>query len=253
MAAGCGIAVRQQQLGAYSVVSPVGVLNSASYMTLRTALVKAAAEQPSAVLIDVDGLEVPVSSAWSVLTSAQWIVSTWPAVPIGVISTDPATQATLVANGITRYVVVFGSRDAAVAAYAEGAPQCRRRLRASRELPRHRASQALAREFLRRCLVDWSCPQYLETAEAIAVELIRNVLDHTHSAPRLRLELHDDLLTIAVADDNPDQVVRREPVEGTLRFSGLGVVSTLSRAWGCHPGAQGKVVWAIIGPTTTAN
>lgn len=249
MAAECEIEIRQQQLGAIIVVSPVGVLDSANYLTLRAALVKAAAEQPSAVLVELDELDVPAPSALAVLTSAQWMVSTWPAVPICAVTANPATQATLVTNGITRYVAVFASRDAAIAAIAEGSPQRCRRRRVARDLPRHRASQALAREILRRTLSGWSCPQYLQSAEAIAVELIRNVLDHTQSAPRLRLELQDGLLTVAVADDNPDPVVRQEPVGGTLRFSGLGVVSTLSRVWGCHPSTSGKVVWAVIGPT----
>lgn len=235
------------------MVSPTGVLNSATYLTLRTALVKAATEQPSAVLVDVDGLDVPAPSAWVVLTSAQWMVSAWPAVPICAITTNPDTRATLQSSGITRYVPVWATRDAAVAAIAEtGLPRhCRRR--ASEYLPRQRASQALAREFLRRRLNDWSCPQYLETAEAVAGELIRNVLDHTHSAPQLCLELHEDLLTIAVADADATPVVRREPAGGTLRFSGLGVVSTLSRVWGCHPSTDGKVVWAVVGPTGIAN
>jgi hypothetical protein len=56
IAAECALAIRQEQIGDVIVVLPVGVLDSASYSTLRTALVKAATEQPVAGLVDVDAL-----------------------------------------------------------------------------------------------------------------------------------------------------------------------------------------------------
>lgn len=249
MAGGCDIDIRVDRLaGSMVLLSPAGMLDSGSYLTLRTALVKAAVEEPTAVLIDVDELVVPAASAWSVLTSAQWMVSTWPGVPICGVSTRPTVHATLVANGITRWVPFFHSREAAVVAIVTGEVMHSYRLCAVRELPRHAASQALARELIHDFLLTWSHPEYLQAAEAIASELIRNVLAHTQSAPRIRLELVGDRLIVAVADESPKPAVRQEPAGGTLRFSGLGVVSTLSRSWGCHPTGTGKVVWAVVGP-----
>jgi hypothetical protein len=182
------------------------------------------------------------------LTSAQWMVSTWPAVPICGITAQPEVHATLVAMRITRWVPFFRSREAAVGAVAgRGIARCYR-LCAVRQLPRHSASRALARELIHEFLVTSSHPEYVQAAEAIAGELIRNVLAHTQSAPRIRLELNGDQLTIAVADDCPEPAVRQEPAGGALRFSGLGVVSTLSRMWGCLPAGTGKVVWAVVAP-----
>jgi hypothetical protein len=232
------------------VLVPVGVLDSASYMPLRTALVKAASEDAAAILVDVAGLIVPAPSAWCVLTSAQWMVSAWPGVPICCIAGSTATRCALQARGITRYVSVFASRQDAVAAIGADDVKRRYRLRAGRDLPRCPGTQGIGREMIRRCLVDWSHPEYLPAAEAVATELIGNVLRHTRSAPRLRLELHDDLLSIAVGDDSSSPAVRREPASGSFRFSGLGVVSLLARTWGSHPVGGGKVVWAVIGAPT---
>jgi len=249
MAGGCDIDIRvEHTAGSMVLLSPAGILDSASYLMVRTALVKAAVEEPTAVLIDVDELIVPAASAWSVLTSAQWMVSAWPAVPICGVTTRPTVHATLVANRIIRWVPFFHSREAAVAAVATGNITHCYRLCALRQLPRHAASQAVAREFIHEFLLTWSHPEYLHAAEAVASELIRNVLAHTQSAPRIRLELDGDRLIIAVADESPKPAVRQEPAGGTLRFSGLGVVSTLSRVWGCHPTGTGKVVWAVIEP-----
>ncbi len=245
---------RELQLRAETVgdtnilVSPVGVLDSRSYLTLRAALLKAAAEQPRAVLVNVDRLVVPVASAWSVLTSAQWLVDDWPGVRICVLSTIPDVRRVLHHNGIARYLGIFSSVQAAVDAMATGAeaPHAHR-LRVSQELPRHTASQGLARDLVRRSLTRWGHPEYIEAAETIATELVRNVLAHTRSAPRIRLECAAGQFTIAVADRSTRPAVRHEPVEGTNAFTGLGVVSELSNAWGSHPTNDGKVVWAVIG------
>ncbi len=245
----CALAIRQEQIGDVIVVSPVGVLDFASYATLRTALVKAATEQPAAVLVDVDGLDVPAPSAWTVLTRAHWLVSAWPGVPICVVATDPDVNATLKAIGISRYVPTFGTRMAAAAAIADSTVLHHYWPRVVKDLPRHPASIGIAREFIRQSLVEWSHPEYIERVEAIATELIRNVSAHTTSAPQLWLELKKTGLTVAVADHSPQPAVLRKPTGGAYARSGLGVVSRLSRVWGSHPSREGKVVWAVIGPT----
>jgi anti-anti-sigma regulatory factor len=233
--------------GSMVMVSASGVLDSNSYFSLRSALLKAAAEQPSAVLVDVDALRVPVPSAWSVLTSAQWMVDVWLGVPICVVTAKPEVRKVLRDNGITRYVPVFPSRHAGVDALAADAgARNARRSRVSHDLPRHAASQGLARELVRRSLTRWHHIEYVDAAQAIVTELVRNVLAHTRSAPRVRLELDGDRLTIAVADHSTRPAVRRESGEGRVASSGLGVVAELSYAWGSHATDDGKVVWATI-------
>jgi len=244
----CELELRIEKVGDRDiVVSPVGVLDSRSYLTLRDGLVKAAAEQPSAVFVDVDRLDVPVVSAWSVLTSAQWLVDDWPGVMICVLSAKPEVRSILHDYGFTRYIGVFPSLHVALDAVATGAVRrSTHRLRTSRTLPRHAASQGLARDLVRRSFTQWRQPGDIEAAQTVATELVRNVLAHTQSAPRVRLEFANDRLTIAVADNSTRAAVRHEPAEGTFAFSGLGLVSELSQVWGSHPTNDGKVVWAVV-------
>jgi hypothetical protein len=216
-------------------------------MSLRTALVKAVVEQPKALVVDVDHLEVPAPSAWSVLTSVQWMTSEWPGVMICGVCTKPPVRAVLAHQGVSRYVPIFESKGAALHAATSGELLRGVRLRATRPLPRHAASAGMAREFIRRTLIKWSHPNYFNAASAIAGELIRNVLQHTMSAPRIRLELDGDMLTVAVADGSSRPAIRRESAYGTEALSGLGVVSALSKSWGCLATGDGKVVWAVIG------
>jgi hypothetical protein len=62
MTGGRGIDIRVDRIaGSMVLLSPA----------VRTAMVKAAVEEPTPVLIDVDELVVPAASAWSVLTSAD--------------------------------------------------------------------------------------------------------------------------------------------------------------------------------------
>ncbi len=241
----CGIDIRVEEAGdAVVVVSPAGILDSGSYLALRNGVVKAATESPT-VVVCVDELVVPSVSAWAVLTSAQWMVSTWPGASVCVVATLSSVHTDLVANGITRYVALYDSLEAAVSAAAGRGPEHPRR-RAVLQLPRHSAAHGVAREFIRRTLAEWCRPELSLSAEPIAFEFVSNVLAHTASAPRLRLELKGDALTVAVADNSTDPAVREEPTGGTQRFSGLGVVSSLARTWGSHPTMEGKVVWAVV-------
>jgi hypothetical protein len=90
-----------------------GVLDSRTYRQLRDVIIKAALDVPAAVLVDVSGLVVPASSAWSVFTSARWHVSVWPDVPILLICADAAGRAAITANGVARYVPVYAARTQA--------------------------------------------------------------------------------------------------------------------------------------------
>ncbi|BCI84847.1 hypothetical protein NIIDMKKI_00530 [Mycobacterium kansasii] len=65
------------------------MLDSLTYRELRDAVIKAALEEPRAVIVDANRLSVPSASAWSVFTSARWHVSSWPDVPILLACQDP--------------------------------------------------------------------------------------------------------------------------------------------------------------------
>lgn len=221
-----------------------GELDSSTYLELRDAVIKAALEEPSAVLVDVNALTTPAESAWSVFTSARWHVSRWPDVPIILVCAGRAVSDALTRNGITRYVPVLPTVDAALQVTDDGPP----RRRARTELPAATASLRHARQFTAERLTEWSRGELIPTATVLVDILVHNVLQHTDSTPVVVLEATGSRVTISVQDRSTHPAVRREGRDGAADVSGLAVVAALSLAWGSTPMLGGKAVWAAIGP-----
>jgi hypothetical protein len=224
-----------------------GVLDSRTYRQLRDVIIKAALDVPAAVLVDVSGLVVPASSAWSVFTSARWHVSVWPDVPILLICADAAGRAAITANGVARYVPVYAARTQAFDAISDTLRHARQRARA--DLLATQDSPALARALVRQWLIAWAQEPLIPVATTVASAFVDNVLEHTESAPSLIVESRRDMVTIAVEDRSRRLASRHEdPVRGAEPVSGLAIVSALCKVWGCSPTPIGKTVWGVVGP-----
>ncbi|MEZ0362168.1 STAS domain-containing protein [Mycobacterium sp. pUA109] len=224
-----------------------GVLDSTTYLRLRDAIIKAALDEPPAVLVDIAALKVPALSALSVFTSARWHVSTWPDIPIILVCPPSAVSDAIARNGIARYVPVFPTVHAALQGVATGAAPGRRRARA--ELPPTLSSLRRSRELVAEWLQAWSDDHLIPVAKVIVDVLVENVLHHTDSSPVVVAETAGSTVTIAVQDASSTAAVRREvPAGGVAHASGLAVVAALSCAWGSTPTPTGKTVWAVIGP-----
>ncbi len=229
------------------LVTVRGVLDSSTYLELRNNVIKAALDQPRAVLVDVSALEVSASSAWSVFTSARWHVSTWPDVPIMLVCGHAAGRAAVARNGVARYVPVYSTIDAALAAAADRSRPVRRRVRG--ELSASSTSLRRSRELVADTLMQWSRPELVPVATVIVNVFVENVLKHTPAAPVLRIETDGTTVTVAVEDSSSVPAVRREErVSGERRISGLAIVAAVSRTWGSTPTSTGKTVWAVVGP-----
>jgi hypothetical protein len=222
-------------------------LDTVTYLALRNAVIKAALDHPRVVLVDVTGLRVPAPSAWSVFTSARWHVSTWPDVPIMLVCADERGRKNIARNGVARYVPAYPSVETALAMLVDQGQPFKRRIRA--ELPAAPASLRLARRIVAEVLPDWSLPELVAVATVIVNVFVENVLEHTQSAPVLRLESKGTTVSIAVEDGNPMLPVRHEqrPLGGE-RVSGLAIVAAVCRVWGSLPTLSGKTVWAVVGP-----
>jgi anti-anti-sigma factor len=240
------LVVSADMAGAVCLLTVDGVLDASTYLHLRDTIIKAALDEPRAVLVDVDALAVPASSAWSVFTSASWHVSTWPDVPLVLVCGHPDRRRTIAATGVTRYVPVHATIDAALAALAHGQ---RSRRRANVELPASLASLRKAREFVAEWLGDWSHQTLIPVATVVVNVFVENALQHTVSAPVLLLESDGKAVTVAVMDDSSTPAARHEdPYRGGERVSGLAIVASVCRAWGSTPTPSGKTVWAVLGP-----
>ncbi len=233
--------------GSAFVLTIRGVLDSSTYLELRNSVIKAALDQPHAVLVDVSALEVSASSAWSVFTSARWHVSTWPDVPVMLVCGHAQGRAAIARNGVARYVPVYPTVDAALGAATDQRRQGRRRVRA--QLPASPTSLRSSRELVAETLMEWSRAELVPVATIIVNVFVENVLKHTFSAPLLRIETDGTTITVAVEDSSSVPAVRREErAGGGERVSGLAIVAAVSRVWGSTPMSSGKTVWAVVGP-----
>lgn len=223
-----------------------GVLDTTTYLTLRDVIIKAALEEPAAVVVDINGLNVSTPSAWAVFTSAQWHVGTWPAVPVFLVCGHADGRRAATRNGVARHVPVFATTATALGeTLGRGAPYGRWRARA--DLPAAGASLVRSRTMVREHLTAWALTEFIPVANVIATVFIENVLHHTDSSPNLRLETDGTTVAVAVEDRSRRPPGLREEPGNSYHTSGLNIVAALARAWGNAPSSSGKTVWAVIG------
>ncbi|BBY22088.1 STAS domain-containing protein [Mycobacterium stomatepiae] len=227
------------------ILTVAGALDGTTYRQLRDAVIKAALDEPCAVIVDVNDLSAASDSAWSVFTSARWHVSIWPDVPILLVCEDQQARHAITASGVSRYVPVYRDRNSAMNAAADRSLDGRKRART--QLPARAVSVGLARALIAEWLTAWSQRHLIPIAGTVATVFVENVLDHTDSAPVLIVESHRDTVTVAVEDGSRVPAVRLETESGAEALSGLSIVSVLCRAWGNTPTSSGKTVWAVVG------
>jgi hypothetical protein len=240
------LVVSEWATGAACILSVEGVLNSATYRTLRDQIIKTALDEPDGVIIDVTRLVVPAQSALAVFTSARWHVAQWSAVPIALVCGNGDGRAAIVRNGITRYVPLFPTVAAATDALSRSAGYGIRRQRAA--LPAVNGSVARSRQLVDDWLTDWSLIEFIPVAKMIVTVFVENVLAHTDSEPAIRIESNGTTVTVAVEDGSSVLAGRREESCGIAQVAGLAVVAAMSRRWGNAPIPSGKTVFAVIGP-----
>ena len=223
-----------------------GILDSTTYLMLRDAIIKAALAEPAAVVVDVTDLSVPAPSAWAVFTSASWHVGTWPEIPIALVSQSAEGRAAVTHNGARQNVPVYPTIDDAMQAVAQRRSCGRRRARGN--LPADISSLGRSRGLVEGWLCAWSLDELIPVAKVIVTTLVENVLQHTDSAPNIRLETDGVAVTVAVEDESHRLAELAEGLDGSQMPSGLGFVAALSRAWGNAPTSSGKTVWVTVGP-----
>jgi hypothetical protein len=227
------------------VLTVDGVLDDTSYIPLRDAIVKAALDEPRAVIIDVTRLVVREDPAWAVFTSARWQITEWPDTPVGLVCAHNRGRNALRRNGITRDVPVYPTLKSAVTELpTEGPRRYRRRVRAS--LPAMKSSSQRCRELTAQWLTEWSRSDFIHAVSIVATELVEIALTNTDSAISLRLETGGCTVAVAVQYVGAALPTGRHSTGGN--FSSLDLVAATSRVWGSYTAAAGNTVWAVLGP-----
>jgi anti-anti-sigma factor len=225
------------------VVAPRGRLDLTTSHELRDHLVKAANDDPRAVVVDLAALDVDSPSSIALFAAVHTRLAEWPGVPLLLAASTGEFKRLLARYRTNRYLPVHDSVDTAVAAIDEPPPHRVTRIR----LPNALTSPRVAREFAQSTCADWGVDHLGDDATLLVGELMSNAVMHTSAAPLVRLELRHRLFSIAVYDDKPGEVSVRDPGGMVSGIHGLLLVAQIATAWGCAPTWDGgKVVWATL-------
>lgn len=228
------------------VLTVEGVLDSSSSAALRDIIMKATLDEPSAVVVNVSGLQAPTNATWSSVLGVRWQVHTGPDVPILLVCADRAVREAITHSGVTRFMPVYATEKSAFKALDRLA---RRDVRhAGAELPANLTSLRESRRLVREWLTEWSQTALIPVALVVVNVFVENVLEHTGNVPMMRVETDGASATIAVSDGSSTPAARLPSPDQGIDVSGLAIVDALSRAWGSTPTSSGKTVWAVIGP-----
>jgi anti-anti-sigma regulatory factor len=236
------------RLGEAIVVRPVGMLDVATAPHLRDVLLKAVADQPSAVVVDLGRLELRKTYTLSVFTVVARRTADWSGVPLVLVAGSVMSDRIRVhAKAIARFLPVCPTIEDALATARQ--PQQRRMTRL--RLGVHPYVVATARRLVAATCEFWDVTELSEDAVAVASELVSNAVVYAGTESELRLELRRDILTVSLVDGNPrPPVLHPAADEDGLRGGfGLRIVDALTSAWGWVPhSGGGKVVWAVVRP-----
>ncbi len=228
-----------------TVVRLRGILNARTYSQVRDTVIKVAADRATAVIVDINSLEVADVESWAVFTSARWSVQQWPEVPMVLVTGDPLIRRRLVDLSVARYVPVY--ETLAEASEAINGGTCRYVHRAREHFDAYPCSVNSALIFVSEHLVAWSLRDRIPAASTVLTVFAENALTYASGGFDVRVEGTDDEVVIAVSDSSPALAVLRERPLGSSP-AGLDIVSALCRRWGNTPTSTGKTVWARIGP-----
>ena len=243
-ASSLAVATRTDQ--SVAILTFDGVLNTSNSAALRDSIMKAALNEPSAVIVNINALRVPAESAWSTFIGARWQIHTQPDIPIVLACAHRATREAITRNGVAHFMPVYSTEKGAMKALGRLTRRTVRR--ADTQLPANLSSLAESRRLVREWLTAWSQSALIPVALVVVNVFVENVLEHTGSVPMMRIETDGATVTIAVSDGSGAPALRLPSPAKGIDVSGLAIVDALSRTWGSTATSSGKTVWALIGP-----
>lgn len=227
-----------------SVIQVEGALWLRTAPTVRRVLLKAVAEQPEAVVVDLTETQCVDDLGLTVFSSAVRNAAAWPAVPIVLCAAGKKTTDAIARVGVNRYVPVFRTRHDALVNVRQVDTDKRN---SAVELLAEPASAGVARRAVDRACRDWDLPHLTESARTIVGELAANAIVHARSPIRVRFAVRDPYLHLAVYDGST-RPARLTAEADPQREEGRGLilVDALATAWGTLETVEGKVVWATL-------
>jgi hypothetical protein len=236
------VRIRTHSIGQVAVLEVAGQLSDV-VRDLDRAILLALADGPRGVVCDLSIVfEGAEADAVEVLATVGRHVRDWPAIPVAVVSPDPAIREVLRAHPLGRHLIVTASMLPAVTAVLATLMPAVEWLR----LAPHPTAPRASRNFIARTLPGWGLGTLIPWASLVVSELVTNSTIHAGTDIVLAVAWHRDALRLTVRDQSPD-LPRQWYSESDLHGRGLSIVAGLSRALGVLPTADGgKVVWAVL-------
>ncbi|MGH4024149.1 MAG: ATP-binding protein, partial [Pseudonocardiaceae bacterium] len=234
-------AVRRTSL--ISLVDVTGVLRLDTVPRLREAVLKAVAEDPEAIVLDLTGVEAVEDELSLVVFST-----------LGRLVTDRLGSELLLAAPDIRlrvalqraaplFVQVFATHAEAWFAAEHGASG----RRVGVQLPATRHAPRLARHLVDEMCARWKLRDELrQRAQVVVTELVTNAVKYVGGHLELVITVRRYVLRLEVSDHSTVLPHPREASPAATGGRGLPLVSRLVDNWGIRPTTGGKTIWADL-------
>jgi hypothetical protein len=213
---------------------------------------KCLAEHPSALIVDLHGLDDPYASSatlWMAVNRAAGIMQ--PPVRL-VLAVPPAAPLAgrLRRLGAARFLPVYPTVSEARTAVAGTAPLTDRLCLPG--LPPEPLSASAARDLVGVACAAWQMSDLLMPARSIMSELADNAVEHAGTDLAAAVWRRGSGIHLSVHDGDPrlPRLLDAPPGAGggagDERGRGLRIVDARSTAWGAMTTRSGKMVWATL-------
>ena len=227
--------LRQEMTDGVQVLSVEGVIGDREAGPLLDAVSSALAEQPRAVVLDLQSVSGVSDGARGALATLPRLPDGWPLASLVVC--PPADSPEIAAS-----VVVASDRDDALAHVSERRARPRTRI----ELPHDQYGPAQARAAVVSLADRLRLDGVTDDVVLLVSEMVTNAV--RYAAPPIRLEIAsgDQDVVVAVCDGSPQRPAPRNPGEDAEGGRGMLLVNLLADDHGVRTDPPGKAVWARL-------
>jgi anti-anti-sigma factor len=220
-----------------TVVTVHGQLDAAGAPTLQGVLLKAVAEQPSAVVCDLRQASYVDAVTLTLFPTVARYAATWSETPVALCASHPALLGQIQRLAIDRWMTVVTSLDLAIT-HSHQPPLVARVCRRLAPMP---TAARLARLFVVETCRRWDLAHLAGSASVLASDLVTRAMLDSQTDLELRATLWDDQLHLST---------RHRPIRGEQDPSRqpLPLVRALATSWGVLTTPAGDhVTWCLIG------
>ena len=212
-----------------------GVLANAEKARLARFLARRLVES-QVVVVDTSCLRLHNGVEPTIFSNALIRAGGWPAARLILTGADARLKAALARSGVARDVVLVDDLVHAHTYFHVRPQRVARRL----HLTSDRSSIRRAITVMESIGLKWDVPaDIVEDARRTVRELVKNAIQHAHTASVLHVSSDTPGLRVAVRDFRVGEI-------GAPRY-GLGLVSSVAMEWGVIRRSDGKSVWALLG------